>query len=137
MIVLLIHEQPAQLTGSDCCGKIEGKYTDFHIEPLFEDTRKSLEKAEILMTKIRTSFQDVEIHQIDSRNIFGLWMMLWKYRKRLKLTLMHKIKLFLLFFRVPCMIIDGHYFELDNPAIELELDEFLKKYKEDTGETHG
>jgi hypothetical protein len=137
MIIFLIHEQPAQVTGSDCCGKIEGKYTDFKPEPLFKKTRKSLERSEMILNKIRNEIGSVEIHRIDSRNILGIWTMLWKYRQKLHIPFWGKIKFFLLLFRVPCLIINGEYIELDHPAAEKKIDELIKHLRDKERISHG
>lgn len=125
MIIIVIHEQPGQLTGSDCCGKIDGKYTNFKLEPLFTHTRKSLEKTEMFLSRIRAKVKNVEIHRVDSRNVIGIWSIFWKYRKMMKISFPEKIKLFLLLFKTPCLIINGKYVDLQHPGVEKQIDQIL------------
>lgn len=128
MKIVVIHEQPVQLTGSDCCGKIDGKYADFHLEPLFRETREELTKIYRIIQYLKEHFKNIDLIYVDNRNVFGILAILWKIRRELKGSFWQKFRYFTLMFRVPCMFVQGIYVDLTQPA---DPEKLIKKIKDD------
>jgi hypothetical protein len=68
--VLLIREAPEQVTGSGCCGKLEGDSLMFGSRELFRDSRRGQHEMGILYRALRDFFpeEQVKVLTVDPRN---------------------------------------------------------------------
>ncbi|MFQ5822998.1 MAG: hypothetical protein ACE5JB_02985 [bacterium] len=106
--IILIRETDAQMTGSGCCGKLEGDNTKFCGNPVFAETRKIKEDMGEILQALNEHFGDaVEITVVDPRNQLYLYPKIlkdiWKYRPSFKSAL----KGIFMMISVPSIIING------------------------------
>lgn len=74
--VLLVREWEQQLTGSGCCGKLEGDFLGCGEGAVFRDRRELMERMGRVYRAIKERFGDtVELQIVDPRNV-GLLLML-------------------------------------------------------------
>lgn len=75
--VILIRELEAQLTGSACCGRLEGDFVRCGAEPVFAERRAAMEAMGPLYRALRSRYDDgVEINVVDPRNALALTFLL-------------------------------------------------------------
>ncbi|MFQ5865242.1 MAG: hypothetical protein ACE5IW_08460, partial [bacterium] len=106
--IILIRETDAQITGSGCCGKLEGDNAKFRDDYVFAETRKIKEDmGEIVQALYQNFGEAVEITVVDPRNQLYLYPKIikdiWKFRPSTKST----IKGMLMMISVPSIIING------------------------------
>jgi len=106
--IILIRETDAQMTGSGCCGKLEGDNAKFCGNYVFADTRKIKEDIGEIVQALNGEFGEaVEITVVDPRNQLYLYPKIlkdiWKYRPSWKST----IKGVFMMISVPSIIING------------------------------
>lgn len=109
--ILLICERAEQLTGSGCCGKLEGD--DVRCGELFSATRSDQEACGILYRTVRRLFRDAVEEQriildtVDPRNQLYLVPRLvsdvWRYRPGWRAGLQAIFQLF----SIPAVIVNG------------------------------
>lgn len=86
--VIIVREWEQQLTGSGCCGKIEGDFLGCGDDAVFAERRRGMERMGPVYRAIRERFRDtVELQVVDPRNpslIFLLMRDFWVYRTGLR-----------------------------------------------------
>ena len=82
--VILIREWEAQLSGSGCCGRVEGDFLTREGEPVFRERRACMEAMAPLSRTLRERFGDaIELQVVDPRNAFLIFLLLrdfWAFR---------------------------------------------------------
>ena len=82
--VILIREWEEQLSGSGCCGKVEGDFLTREGEPTFRERRACMEEMAPLSRTLRETFGDaIELQVLDPRNpalVFLLLRDFWAFR---------------------------------------------------------
>ena len=82
--VILIREWEAQLSGSGCCGRLEGDFLAREGEPVFRERRACMEAMAPLSRTLRERFGDaIELQVLDPRNpalVFLLLRDFWAFR---------------------------------------------------------
>ena len=82
--VILIREWEAQLSGSGCCGRLEGDFLAREGEPVFRERRACMEAMAPLSRTLRERFGDaIELQVVDPRNpvlVFLLLRDFWAFR---------------------------------------------------------
>ena len=82
--VILIREWEAQLSGSGCCGGLEGDFLTHRGEPVFRERRACMEAMAPLSRTLRERFGDaIELQVVDPRNPALLFLLLrdfWAFR---------------------------------------------------------
>ena len=109
--IILIRETDAQLTGSGCCGKLEGDNAKFNDSFVFAETRQIMETmGDVLQTLTKRFSDSIEISVVDPRNFLYLYPKILKdvlvFRPSLKSTL----KALFMMIAVPSIIINGEIF---------------------------
>ena len=109
--IILIRETDAQLTGSGCCGKLEGDNAKFNDSFVFTETRQIKETMGDVLQILTKKFSDsIEISVVDPRNFLYLYPKILKdvlvFRPSLKSTL----KALFMMIAVPSIIINGEIF---------------------------
>ena len=67
--IILIRETDAQLTGSGCCGKLEGDNAKFSNSFVFSETRQIKETMGDVFQTLTKRFSDsIEMSVVDPRN---------------------------------------------------------------------
>ena len=67
--LIFIRENEGQLTGSDCCGKLEGDWRYDNGAPIFEDQREVISKLAPLFLTVKQRWpEQFEVQQVDPRN---------------------------------------------------------------------
>jgi hypothetical protein len=89
--VILVREWEQQLTGSGCCGKLEGDFLGCGDDAVFAGRREIMERMGPVYRAIRDRFGDaVELQVVDPRNvslIFLLFRDFWVFRVGLRSAL--------------------------------------------------
>ena len=82
--VILIREWEAQLSGSGCCGRLEGDFLVRDGEPIFRERRACMEAMAPLSRALRERFGDaIELQVLDPRNPALFFLLLrdfWAFR---------------------------------------------------------
>jgi hypothetical protein len=79
--VIIVREWEQQLTGSGCCGKLEGDFLGCAEDAVFRDRRALMERMGPVYRAVRERFGDqVEVQIIDPRNLGLLLMLLRDFR---------------------------------------------------------
>ena len=82
--VILIREWEAQLSGSGCCGRLEGDFLTRQGEPVFRERRACMEAMAPLSRTLRERFGDaIELQVVDPRNPALAFLLLrdfWAFR---------------------------------------------------------
>ena len=82
--VILVREWEQQLTGSGCCGKLEGDFLGCGDAAVFAERRAIMERMGPVYMTIKADFGDsVELQVVDPRNaslIFLLVRDFWRFR---------------------------------------------------------
>ena len=82
--VILIREWEAQISGSGCCGRLEGDFLTRDREPAFRKRRACMEAMAPLSRTLRERFGDaIELQVVDPRNTFLVFLLLrdfWAFR---------------------------------------------------------
>ena len=82
--VILIREWEEQLSGSGCCGRVEGDFLTLQGEPVFRERRACMEAMAPLSRTLRERFGDaIELQVVDPRNpalVFLLLRDFWAFR---------------------------------------------------------
>ena len=82
--VILIREWEAQLSGSGCCGRLEGDFLARDGEPIFRERRARMEAMAPLSRALRERFGDaIELQVLDPRNPALFFLLLrdfWAFR---------------------------------------------------------
>lgn len=108
--VILVRENAEQLTGSGCCGKLEGDNACVDGKSLFTQSEHEKSRLGVLYRAVRESFSadQVELVQVDPRNQLYLAMKLlrdvWRYRPGLRASFNSVFQVFAL----PAVIVNGH-----------------------------
>ena len=107
--IILIREQPGQMTGSGCCGKLEGDNTEFCGENVFEENRRIKVEMGKLYMDLKDEFNGSgdNIIQVDPRNQLYLFPKLiadvFRYRPSFK----DALKAIFMVFSPPAIIVNG------------------------------
>ncbi len=82
--VILVREWEAQLSGSGCCGRLEGDFLARDGEPIFRERRACMEAMAPLSRALRERFGDaIELQVLDPRNPALFFLLLrdfWAFR---------------------------------------------------------
>jgi len=120
--IILVRETDAQLTGSGCCGKLEGDNAKFSNAFVFSETRQIKEALGDVMQSLTKRFSDsIEISVVDPRNFLYLYPKILKdvlvFRPSLKSTL----KALFMMIAVPSIIINGEIFRTSDFSTNEEV----------------
>ena len=133
--IILIRETDAQLTGSGCCGKLEGDNAKFNDSFVFAETRKIKETMGDVFQTLTKRFSDsIEMSVVDPRNFLYLYPKILKdvfvFRPSLKSTL----KAFFMMIAVPSIIINGEIFRTsdfsNNEEVAQRIESLITANKE-------
>ncbi len=84
--VILVREWEQQLSGSGCCGRLEGDFVVCQDGPVFAERRAVMERMGPVYRAVRERFgDDVELQVIDPRNaglLITLLVDFWRFRVR-------------------------------------------------------
>jgi len=105
--VLLVVEQAQQLTGSGCCGKLEGDRAFHRGEPVFAELRRDQEAAGPLFRLFRDLGPEWRVQIVDPRNLIGLWPVLWRQVRSHRPTPLQAARTLLAVFSPPALLLDG------------------------------
>jgi hypothetical protein len=105
--VLIIVERASQLTGSGCCGKLEGDRAFHGGRPVFEENRRDQEAAGSLYRLFCELGPRWRTDVVDPRNMPALWRILWRQVRRHRPSLPAAARTLLLAFSAPALILDG------------------------------
>jgi hypothetical protein len=82
--VILIREWEEQVSGSRCCGRVDGDFLAHQGEPVFRERRACMEAMAPLARTLRERFGDaIELQVVDPRNTFLIFLLLrdfWAFR---------------------------------------------------------
>ncbi len=82
--VILVREWEGQISGSGCCGRVEGDFLTREGEPVFRERRACMEAMAPLSRALRERFGDaIELQVLDPRNpalVFLLLRDFWAFR---------------------------------------------------------
>ena len=83
--VILIRESEEQLSGSGCCGRLEGDFLVCGGERVFPERRAVMEAMGPVYRTLRSRFgETVDVQVVDPRNLFSLIFLLfrdfWEFR---------------------------------------------------------
>jgi hypothetical protein len=107
--VILIREAPEQMTGSGCCGKLEGDSLAFTADDVFPDARRGQREWGVLYRTLREFFPPdrVSVVTVDPRNQLFLLPKLWHdvcyYRPGWRAGL----RTLLQWFSLPAVVVNG------------------------------
>ena len=106
--LIFVRESEGQLTGSDCCGKLEGDWARQQGKPVFELQRKHLAAIQPLADAAgRTFGENLDILHVDPRNQIYLFPKLIREAVvRGKFSFRH-LQALLMLYRLPAVILDG------------------------------
>ncbi len=109
--IIIIRETDAQLTGSGCCGKLEGDNARFNNSFVFAEARRIKETmGDVLQTLAKRFSESIQISVVDPRNFLYLYPKILKdvlvFRPPLKSTL----KAVFMMIAVPSIVINGEIF---------------------------
>ena len=106
--LIFIRENEGQLTGSDCCGKMEGDWRVENGQPIFEEQRKVISTIAPLFLAIKDRFKDkIEISIVDPRNQLFLFPKIFRdflCYKRFSFAVFRSL---FMMYRLPAIIING------------------------------
>lgn len=111
--VILIRENAEQLTGSGCCGKLEGDHPLTERRELFRHTRAHQESFGTLHRAVREFFppldgrEQVSLHVVDPRNQLYLVPKLWRDVIRYRPGWRAGLRTALQLFSLPAVIVNG------------------------------
>ena len=105
--MLLVVERAEQLTGSGCCGKLEGDRAFHRGRPLFEEARSHQEAAGPLFRLFLELGPGWRVTIVDPRNLLGLWPALWAHVRRHRPPFPAALRSLLLAFSTPALLVDG------------------------------
>ena len=107
--LILIRETPEQLTGSGCCGKLEGDTVWQGGNCVFEDSRKGQEIMGDLYMKIKEEIgvDHLDITYVDPRNQLYLIPKLLGDVLKFRPPLRDALKTMFMVFPVPAVILNG------------------------------
>lgn len=81
--VIFIREQEGQLTGSGCCGRVEGDFLGCGTRLEFPERRAAMEAMGPLYRALRARFGDtIDLDVVDPRNAFALGLLLLRDFRR-------------------------------------------------------
>lgn len=122
--VVLIRENAEQLTGSGCCGKLEGDNALLGGSNVFQHTRQGQRELGLLHRTLREFFppregrEQVSIVTVDPRNqlylIAKLWRDVFRYRPGISAALRTMLQLFSL----PAVIVNGRVISRRNRPVD-------------------
>ena len=79
--VILVREWEQQLTGSGCCGKLEGDFLGCRGEEVFAERRAIMERMGPVYRALRSRFGDaVDLQVVDPRNASLFFLLLRDFR---------------------------------------------------------
>jgi hypothetical protein len=111
--VILVREHAEQLTGSGCCGKLEGDSAALGDEELFQEARRNAQDFGVLHRAVRQFFppQDgapqVNVETVDPRNQLYLFPKLWADVLRYRPGFWPGIRTAFQLFSLPAVIVNG------------------------------
>ena len=112
--VILIRENAEQLTGSGCCGKLEGDSAASGGGELFQEARRHAEDLGVLHRAVRQFFPplagepQVSVETVDPRNQLYLLPKLWSDVARYRPGFWPGLRTALQLFSLPAVIVNGH-----------------------------
>ena len=113
--IILIRETDAQLTGSGCCGKLEGDNAKFSDSFVFAETRKIKETmGDVFQTLTRKYSDSVEIAVVDPRNFLYLYPKILKDVLVFRPSLRSTLKAIFMMITVPSIVINGEIFRTND-----------------------
>lgn len=107
--VILVRENAEQLTGSGCCGKLEGDNACLGGERIFAQSDQEKARMGVLYRAVREAFPDgrVELVQVDPRNQLYLTAKLVRDAVRYRPGVLAAIKLAFQAFAMPAVVLNG------------------------------
>lgn len=124
--VVLVVERAEQLTGSGCCGKLEGNRAFHHGAPIFEESRREQEAAGPLFQFFCGLGPHWKVEIVDPRNMLALWPLLWRHVRRHRPSLPATLRTLAMAFSAPALILDGRVIS----SRRLPSREWLESYVE-------
>lgn len=104
---LLVTHLSGQVTGSNCCGKLEGANCNLGVEDPFASERARHEMA-AASARARAAQEGVDLEVVDGRNLFGLVL---SYHRQVQAHgwpgLKNALRGYLGIYPVPCVIVKG------------------------------
>ncbi|MFW6125035.1 MAG: hypothetical protein ACOC46_02705 [Pirellulales bacterium] len=118
--VILVRESAEQLTGSGCCGKLEGDNASRNGEALFADSRRHQQHMGRLYRAVREHFQpeQVDVIEVDPRNQLYLSARLLRDVVRFRPRLRDGVRTALQAFSLPAVVVNGRVVASGGAALD-------------------
>ena len=132
--IILIRETDAQLTGSGCCGKLEGDNAKFNDSFVFAETRQIKETMGDVFQTLTKKFADsVEIAVVDPRNFLYLYPKILKDVLVFRPSLRSTLKAIFMMIAVPSIVINGEIFRTNdfsnNEEVAQRIESLINRHK--------
>jgi len=106
--VIIVRERAEQMTGSGCCGKLEGDFAAFGGKPVFAEQRWIMEQVGPIYQKLHEELQDaVDLLIVDPRNQLYLIPRIVKDILRFRPPLKKAYRALFLLFSCPAILVNG------------------------------
>lgn len=107
--IIVVHQRLEQLTGSGCCGKLQGDLSAPGGPMDFPEARRELAALGHSVEEVRQALTDdrVEVTLVDARNYLYLWPRLIREAFRFRLPLLQALRTVFLIFPLPAVIVNG------------------------------
>lgn len=93
--MVLVREWDQQMSGSGCCGRLEGEMTDYGGEKVFSERRAVMEQMGEIYRALLEAFPDqIEVEVIDPRNLIAYMGLFLRGQKMRNATWRDKIHQF-------------------------------------------
>lgn len=106
--LIFVRENEGQLTGSDCCGKLEGDWMVQDGKAIFEQQRDILSSIAPLFLDLKNKYKsEIDITQVDPRNQLFLTPKIFSDIWRTKKFSLASMRSLFMLYRLPAIIFDG------------------------------
>ena len=126
--ILIVCEIPEQLTGSGCCGKLEGPNAYVGGRCVFEERRRQKEEIGRLFLRLKGEFAEgeAEVIQVDPRNQLYLWSKICADVVRHRPRFWSAVKSLSMMFPVRAILVNGEVLFSNGVFDEDEVFEKIK-----------
>lgn len=132
--VIMIREWDQQMSGSGCCGRLEGDVLGHENERVFAERRAIMEAMGPLYLAIKRECGDsVDLLVVDPRNQISLWSRLWRDFRRHRVGLGDALKT-LRAISVSSLVINGRVFSRGAWPDGTPVTDYLKRLSAGRGE---
>lgn len=91
--VLLVREWDQQMSGSGCCGRLEGDMTECRGEKVFKQRRAKMEQMGAVYRSLYESFPgQIDVEVVDPRNMIALTAVILREQRKRDIRVWQKVK---------------------------------------------